>query len=73
MLGQFALSLELAFFEPILGFVADGISIQAAMGVAAATFLLALPPLFWLWRREHLRPGVRLSEVESPLEAAVGG
>ena len=67
------LSLELAFFEPILGCVADGISIQAAMGVAAATFLLALPPLFWLWRREHLRPGVRLSEVESPLEAVAGG
>ena len=67
------LSLELAFFEPILGFITDGISIQAAMGFSALSFVLALPPLFWLWRREHLRPHPRLGEPELPLEAAASG
>lgn len=58
------LSLELAFFEPILGFLTDGISIQVAMGVSAVTFALTLPPLYWLWRREHRR---------TPLAAAGAG
>ena len=67
------LSLELAFFEPILGFLTDGISIQAAMAVSAGTFLAALPPLFWLWRREHYRVPASTGAVDSPVEAAAGG
>ncbi|MEP6870351.1 MAG: MFS transporter [Anaerolineaceae bacterium] len=66
------LSLELAFFEPILGFIVDGISIQAAMAVSATTFLVALPPLFWLWRREHHRFGGVLGGADSPSEAVAG-
>ena len=65
------LSLELAFFEPILGFVADGISIQAAMAVSAGTFLVVLPPLFWLWRREHHRPPPGTGDAPAPVEAVV--
>ncbi len=67
------LSLELAFFEPILGFITDGISIQAAMAFSALTFLLALPPLYWLWRREHLRPQAHFAGAQTTLEEAASG
>lgn len=46
-----ALSLQLAFFEPAIGFVADWTSPAGAAMFSAAWFGLLLPPLFWAWRR----------------------
>jgi hypothetical protein len=45
------LSLQLAVFEPVLGFVTDDISLQAAGAMSAVLFLFLVPPLFLLWRR----------------------
>lgn len=65
------LSLQLAVFEPALGFVTDEVSIQAAGGMSAILFLFVLPPLLLLWRRAdrgvHERPG------DAALEGVAGG
>ena len=60
-------SLELAVFEPALGFAADDISIQAAAAMSAALFVLVLPVLLSLWRRAHFAP---VPLVEAPAQAA---
>lgn len=46
-------SLQVAFFEPALGFFADGIGLRAAFLFAAGYFLVLMPPLMLLWWRAH--------------------
>lgn len=49
--SSLCLSLQLAIFEPILGFLTDEVSLQAASGFAAVVFALVLPPLVVVWAR----------------------
>lgn len=63
-------SLQLAFFEPVLGIVTDDISIQAAGAVSALLFLAVLPPLLLLWRQAHR--DLRHQPQEPVLEPAAG-
>lgn len=48
-------SLQVAFFEPALGFFADGIALRAAFLFAAGYFIVLMPPLMLLWWRAHSR------------------
>lgn len=50
---QLLFSLQVAFFEPALGFFADGISLTVAFAFAAVCFGAAMPPLLLLWLRAH--------------------
>lgn len=56
--ASLCLSVQLAFFEPAIGFVADDISIQAAAGVTAIVFALVLPPLLLAWKRHDGPPEI---------------
>ena len=49
--ASLALSLQLAFFEPLLGFIADGASVPMAALFCGIWFGVLLPPLIFLWRR----------------------
>ncbi len=60
---QLFFSLQVAFFEPALGFFADGINVRAAFAFAAIYFLVVMPPLLFLWRRAHAG-GLRSLEAE---------
>lgn len=64
---QLCFALQVAFFEPALGFFADGISLQAAFLFAAIYFLALMPPLLFLWRRAR---GTAPVEPAPVLEAA---
>ena len=50
---QLLFAFQVAFFEPALGFFADGISLKAAFIFAAAYFLVLMPPLLVLWGRAN--------------------
>lgn len=52
--SSLVLSLQVAFFEPIVGFITDDISITAAFGFVAVYFAVVLPPLYWFWRRAYV-------------------
>ena len=52
-LMQLAFSLQVAFFEPALGFLTDDVSLGAAFIFSALYCGLLLPPLIVLWRRAH--------------------
>lgn len=70
-LSSMVLSLALAFFEPIIGFITDDISITAAFAFVAAFFALAMPPIFLLWRRAYEQhPPMPAPEIV--VEAAAG-
>lgn len=65
---QLCFALQVAFFEPALGFFTDGISLRAAFVFAAMYFLVIMPPLLMLWRRARvvdLRFTVRDSRFET--------
>ncbi len=61
-MSSLVLSVGLAFFEPIIGFITDDVSITAAFAFVAAFFIVVMPPLFVLWRRSYVEtpdvPGV---------------
>jgi len=67
---QLAFRLQVAFFEPALGFAADGISMVAALFFAAGYLVLFVPPLLLLWRRAHpggvTRPPLSAMETAAP-------
>ncbi|MBK6662753.1 MAG: MFS transporter [Thermoflexaceae bacterium] len=65
---QLAFSLQVAFFEPGLGFIADGVSMVAALFFAAAYLAILVPPLLLLWRRAH--PGGVGVQAVSAMEPA---
>jgi len=52
--SSLVLSLQVAFFEPVVGFITDDVSIRAAFGFVAVYFLVVMPPLYWLWRRAYV-------------------
>jgi MFS family permease len=49
--ASLCLSLQLALFEPILGFIADGSSVPNAALFCALWFGVLLPPMLYFWRR----------------------
>lgn len=53
-MSSLVLSVALAFFEPIIGFITDDVSITAAFAFVAVFFIATMPPLFFLWRRSYL-------------------
>ncbi len=66
--SSLVLSVQVAFFEPLVGFITDGISIRAAFGFVAVFFLVVMPPLFYLWRKAYVpspdqAPAVLAAEV----------
>ena len=52
--SSLVLSVQVAFFEPIVGFITDDVSISAAFGFVAVFFLVLMPPLFYFWRRAYV-------------------
>jgi MFS family permease len=66
------LSLELAAFEPTVGFITDEISIQAAGAFSALFFLVTIPPLLLLWRRADAASPAP-TEATAEVSLAVGG
>jgi len=67
---QLLFALQVAFFEPALGFFTDGISLAAAFLFSAAYFAVLMPPLLLLWRRAQGRAGPMVEDVV--LEPAAG-
>jgi MFS family permease len=61
-------AMQVALFEPALGFFADGLSLSWAFWFCAIYFAVVAPPLLFLWRRAHA-PGAG-GEVGKPVEAA---
>jgi MFS family permease len=53
---QLCFALQVAFFEPALGWFTDGISLAAAFFFAACYFIVLMPPLLMLWRRSRGAP-----------------
>jgi len=69
---QLCFSAQVAFFEPALGFFADGISLTMAFVFCGGYFAVTMPPLLFLWRRAH--HGEPLARPPIPaLEMASGG
>ena len=62
-MSSLVLSVALAFFEPIIGFITDDISINAAFAFVAAFFIVAMPPLYLLWRRSYIESPPVLAEL----------
>ena len=52
--SSLVLSVQVAFFEPVVGFITDDVSIQAAFAFVAVFFMLVMPPLFYFWRRAYV-------------------
>jgi MFS family permease len=52
--SSLTMSLQIAFFEPVVGFIADDISIRTAFAFVAAYFAVVLPPLYVLWRKAYV-------------------
>lgn len=48
-----AFSVQVAFLEAVLGFIADDVGIRAAFAFTAAVFGLLLPPLYVGWLRQY--------------------
>ena len=67
---QLLFALQVAFFEPALGFFTDGISLAAAFLFSAAYFAILMPPLLLLWHRAQGRAGPMAEEAA--LEPAAG-
>lgn len=53
-MSSLVLSAELAFFEPVIGFITNDVSIQAAFAFVAVFFAVAMPGLYLLWRRAYV-------------------
>jgi len=49
--SSLVLSVGLAFFEPTIGFIIDGISLPAACAFVAIFFAITMPGSYLLWRR----------------------
>jgi MFS family permease len=68
-MSALVLSVELAFFEPIIGFITDDVSIQAAFAFVTVFFAVVMPGLYVLWRRAYvLHPAPE--PAVAPAEAA---
>lgn len=67
--SSLALSVQIAFFEPVVGFITDDVSIRAAFTFVALFFLAVMPPLLLLWRRAYV-PSPAPTTAPVPREAA---
>lgn len=56
-------SIQVALFEPFLGFISDDVSLRAAFAFVAVVLACAMPPLYLRWRRVY---------VTAPAPAATG-
>ncbi len=65
--ASLVMSVQVAFFEPAVGFITDDISLRAAFAFVAIYFGLVFPPLYVLWRRAY----VPAPEFPEAVEAAV--
>jgi MFS family permease len=52
--SSLVLSVQVAFFEPVVGWITDEVSIRAAFGFVSVFFLLVMPPMFYLWRKAYV-------------------
>ena len=52
--SSLVLSVQVAFFEPVVGFITDDVSIRAAFAFVSVYFLVVMPPLFLFWRRAYV-------------------
>lgn len=52
-LAHLGFALQVAWFEPVLGFLTDDWALRAAFAFAAIYFALLMPPMVFLWRRAH--------------------
>jgi len=68
--SSLVLSMQIAFFEPVVGFITDDVSIQAAFGFVAIYFLILLPPVYFLWRRAYIPTPKGGSSVTAVVDAA---
>ena len=68
--SSLVLSLQVAFFEPIVGFITDDISLRAAFAFVALYFALVLPPLFIFWRRAYVPTPTSAAVLRPEVEAA---
>jgi MFS family permease len=68
--ASLVLSVQVAFFEPVVGFITDDISIRAAFAFVSVFFLVVMPPLFVLWRRAYVAAPEPLPTVLTIVEAA---
>jgi len=65
-LMQLCFSLQVAFFEPALGFLTDEVSLTAAFMFSAGYCVILMPPLLFLWRRAHHTSPLPLATAEAP-------
>jgi hypothetical protein len=65
-LMQLWFALQVAFFEPGLGFFADGLSLTWAFVFAGAYFAATMPVLLALWLRAHPAERPRGGPIEAP-------
>ena len=70
---QLVFALQVAFFEPALGFFADGLSLRAAFIFCVVYFALIMPPLLYLWRRAHGSGPIVVARGRAESVAAGGG
>jgi MFS family permease len=68
-MSSLVLSVQLAFFEPVIGFITDDVSIQAAFAFVTAFFAVVMPGLYVLWRRAYIHHPVPEPAV-TPAQAA---
>lgn len=62
--ASLVMSVQVAFFEPVVGFITDDISLQAAFAFVAIYFAIIFPPLYLLWRRAYVpAPEFTVEEV----------
>ncbi|HML98797.1 MAG TPA: hypothetical protein PKD75_09980 [Tepidiformaceae bacterium] len=70
-MSSLVLSAELAFFEPVIGFITNDVSIQAAFAFVPIFLALVMPGLYLLWRRAHgARPGPGLNQASASRRAS---
>lgn len=67
--SSLVLSAQIAFFEPAVGFITDGISIRAAFAFVTIFFLVLMPPLYLLWRRAYVPTPAPLAATTVTAEA----
>jgi hypothetical protein len=60
---QLCFAVQVAFFEPALGWFTDGISLAAAFFFAAAYFVVLMPVLLVLWHRARTAGGSDTSHL----------
>ncbi len=69
-LAHLCFALQVAWFEPILGFLTDDWALRAAFAFAAIYFAFLMPPMVFLWRRAHRQDAgasrIALTPVAAP-------